>query len=60
MFVDDLSDFDMDEILQGSQKESEWTREEGTSKEVEATTEADRDEFEDEMEVMNTMNDDFF
>ena len=67
LFVDDLSDFDMDEILAGSQKQSETrTGEMGTDGVVAGETNKDesakfveRDEFEDEMDAMNDM-DDFF
>lgn len=67
LFVDDLSDFDMDEILAGSQGQSESrTGETGTDGVVAGETNKDkstkfveRDEFEDEMEAMND-GDDFF
>lgn len=59
LFVDDMSDFDMDDIM-GSQEppnaqEPKQTPE--TDKLVEPGTASARDEFEDEMEAMGEMND---
>jgi hypothetical protein len=58
LFVDDLSDFDMDDILQGTQKEGETstgaTTIDETRKDESAKT-AGRDEFEDEIDAMNDM-----
>jgi len=67
LFVEDLSDFDMDEILAGSQKQSETrTGAKGTDGVVageinknESGKSVERDEFEDEMDAMNDMNDFF-
>jgi ribosomal protein L12E/L44/L45/RPP1/RPP2 len=67
LFVEDLSDFDMDEILVGTQKQSETrTSESGTDEVVAGETgknesgkSVERDEFEDEMDAMNDL-DDFF
>jgi ribosomal protein L12E/L44/L45/RPP1/RPP2 len=67
LFVDDLSDFDMDEILAGTQKQNETrTGEAGTDEVVSDETNmnesgkyGEKDEFEDEMDAMNDM-DDFF
>lgn len=62
LFVDDLSDFDMDDIPQGTQKEGETstgtTTIDQTNKDEGAET-VDRDEFEDEMDAMNDMGDFF-
>jgi hypothetical protein len=65
LFVDDESDFDMDDILGGSQEQSNTTDAitSGTAVTIEETVKETkpetRDEFEDELDVMNEM-DDFF
>ena len=65
LFVDDMSDFDMDEILAGTQRQIETAAGEthingmaagGTNKD-DAAKSVDRDEFEDEIDAMNDMDD---
>jgi len=65
LFVDDESDFDMDEILRGSQERRDTDKDISTAT-ITATTTAqpstastapvERDEFEDEMEAMGDMD----
>jgi hypothetical protein len=62
LFVDDLSDFEMDDILQGTQTEGETSTGAATIDETrkdESPKTAGRDEFEDEMDAMNDMGDFF-
>ena len=65
LFVDDMSDFDMDEILAGTQRQIETAAGEtringmaagGTNKD-DAAKSVDRDEFEDEIDAMNDVDD---
>ena len=60
MFVDDMSDFDMDDIM-GSQEppkaQEPKQADENDKSVVTATTATTRDEFEDEMEAMGEMDD---
>jgi hypothetical protein len=53
LFVDDFSDFDMDEILQGTQTE---TMNGDTQKDNGAAKPVERDDFEDEMDAMNDID----
>jgi len=66
LFVDDMSDFDMDEILAGTQKQGETastgeTRTEamgaGETNKDDSAKLVERDEFEDEMDALNDMDD---
>jgi replication fork protection complex subunit Csm3/Swi3 len=59
LFVeDDMSDFDMDELL-GTQKQTETTTEEKTSEDVGVVKSTEQDAFEDEIDAMRDI-DDFF
>lgn len=55
--MDDMSDFDMDDIMESQEpvkpKQGDVTTKASTS----APASAERDEFEDEIEAMNDMND---
>jgi hypothetical protein len=54
LFVDDLGDVDIEEILQGPQKEGDTEKETTADHKIGCP---EGDEFEDEMEVLNDMND---
>jgi hypothetical protein len=59
LFLDDMSDFDMEEILQESQKPTETTTDGEMTKEIstrESSKPAERDEFEVEMAVLNDID----
>ena len=56
LFLDDMSDFDVEEIFQGSQKESEEAKASDSIGAQEAAQPPERDEFADEMEAMNDLD----
>lgn len=57
LFVDDMSDFDMDEILRGSQELNDLTQDDGhvqsTRDKLTNMLHEEQDEFEDEMDALN-------
>jgi hypothetical protein len=60
LFVDDLSDFDMEEILQESRKATEKAADGEMTKEIstqEPSNTVELDEFEDEMDALNDVAD---
>ena len=54
--MDDMSDFDMDDIM-GSQEPRDPKQNDETNKAATPPSSATRDEFEDEMDAMNGMDD---
>ena len=57
LFVDDMSDFDMDEVLQSSQKQPEETVDNAAVGEKRATEPVQKDDFDDFADEMDAIHD---